>query len=151
MSLSLPSRIIATDPGERTGWAHGLVDEAGKLEVTGQGVSTIKDFGLKLVEVAGNYDVIIYETWRLYPEMAKRMIGNDMQPSQMVGMIRLAAWMHPNVRLVSQGARIKKTALKTMPDWMVERMTESSEQHDQDALMHLWYFYWREVICQQAN
>lgn len=113
-----------------------------EFEVTAQGVSTLKDFALALHANFANYDVVVYETWRLYPEMGKRMVGNDMQPSQLVGMIRLCAWLNPKVKLVSQGANIKKTAMKTMPDWIKARMELSTEQHDQDALMHLWHYYW---------
>ena len=143
-------RVLAIDPGERVGWAHGILTPPNAVgpgvEITGQGVSPLKDFALKLHEVFGEYDVVVYETWRLYPGIAKSMVGNDMQPSQLVGMIRLCGWLNPGTKLVSQGANIKKTALKTMPDWLKERMSQSSEQHDQDALMHLWFFHWERRI-----
>lgn len=149
-------KVLAIDPGERVGWAHGraapLANDpdpryGGAFEVTGQGVTPLQDFALKLHEVFGDYDVVVYETWRLYPGMAKAMVGNDMQPSQLVGMIRLCGWLNPKTRLVSQGANIKNTALKTMPAWLTERMEKSSEQHDQDALMHLWHFHWTKHIA----
>jgi hypothetical protein len=147
----MAERILAIDPGERVGWAHGVADVTRlsgggepihDLEITGQGVSPLKDFALKLGESIGNYDTVIYETWRLYPEMGKKMTGNDMQPAQLVGMIRYLAWTHPQVKLVSQGAAIKNTALKTMPEEISKRFKKSSEQHDKDALMHLWFYFW---------
>lgn len=149
-------RIVTIDPGERTGYATGVIYDGGdgvpepRLEVSEHGVATIKDFALKLHEVAEGYDAIVYETWRLYPKAAQYMIGNDMQSSQMVGMIRLCAWVY-NVPVVSQGADIKETALKTMPDWMHRRMAKSSEQHDKDALMHLWFYYWDKYVTAEAK
>lgn len=140
-------KLLAIDPGERVGWATGVVHpDVPKLEVTNQGVNTLKDFAITLGERIHDYDVVIYEVWRLYPHMAKRMVGNDFQPSQLIGVIRYLSWIHPNVKLVSQGASIKNTALKTMPDELKERMSKSSEQHDQDAIQHLWHFYWSKFV-----
>jgi hypothetical protein len=153
-------KILAIDPGERVGWASGIVypeatvegadgmpkEEATSLDVTDQGVHQLKDFAMSLGKNIEKYDTVVYETWRLYPNMAKRMVGNDMQPSQLVGIIRYLGWIHPQINLVMQGANIKKTAEKTMPDWMIEQMTKSSEQHDQDALMHLWHYYWSKYV-----
>lgn len=134
-------RTIAIDPGERVGWATADMTSI-DVGITGQGVTPLKDFALKFGEVIGDYDVVVYEAWRLYPAAAKSMIGNDMQPSQLVGMIRYEGWRHPKTKMVVQGANIKRTAEKTMPPWLKERMSQSSEQHDQDALMHLWHYWW---------
>lgn len=149
MGSASPSKgelILAIDPGERVGWAVGAV-HSDILTVTGQGVNPLRDFAIKLVQSAHKYDTIVYETWRLYPHMAKTMVGNDFQPAQLVGMIRLATWLEPSVRLVSQGASIKNTAIRTMPDVIQERMEHSSEQHDKDALMHLSYYWWRRYVA----
>lgn len=136
-------KVIAIDPGERVGWATGVVHpDAPRLEVEKHGVHALKDFAIALGERISDYDVVVYEVWRLYPHMAKHMVGNDFQPSQLIGIIRYLTWIHPEIKLVSQGANIKKTALKTMPEDLKERMSQSSEQHDQDALQHLWHFYW---------
>lgn len=136
-------RVLAVDPGERTGWARALINtETGELTEISQGVSPLKDFALALHKRIDTYDTLVYEVWRLYPHKAKKLVGNDMQPSQLVGMIRLCAWLHPKVKLVSQGARIKKVADATMPDELKQRMSLSSEEHDQDALRHLWHYAW---------
>lgn len=140
--------IIAIDPGERVGWATGIVHPGDdpRLEITNQGVHALKDFALKLGESINKYDVVVYETWRLYPGFQKQMTGNDMQPSQLIGMIRYLTWITSGVKLVSQGAQIKNTAMKTMPQEIKDRMEHSTEQHDKDALMHLWYYYFRRHI-----
>lgn len=140
--------ILALDPGERTGWAIGKVTEAGELTVQGQGVLPVREMGMWLYETLvqeKDIDVLVYETWRLYPHMAKKMVGNDMQPSQVIGMARLCAWLGGQ-DLVTQGATIKKTAMKTMPDEIKMRFGLSTEQHDQDALMHLWHHYWSKYV-----
>lgn len=139
---------LAIDPGERVGWAKGIVGPtAGDFTVVERGVHPLRDFALKLGDVIGNYDTVVYESWRLYPGIAKTMIGNDMQPSQLVGMIRYLGWTHPTVKMVVQGASIKNTALKTMPSDLKESLALSTEQHDQDAIMHLWYYNWKEVVA----
>lgn len=138
-------RILALDPGERTGWAAGTWDGQQLTDIK-QGVAALKDMALALGKRIDTYDTVVYEVWRLYPHMARTMIGNDFQPVQFIGMVRYLAWLHPQIKLVSQGADIKNTALKTMPTVLSKRMKKSSEQHDQDALMHLWHYVWRTRI-----
>ena len=136
-------RILTIDPGERVGWARGVVVDGALTDVV-HGVSALYDFALKLGKSLDNYDTLVYETWRLYPHMAKTMIGNDFQPVQLVGIIRYLSWITPHIKLVSQGANCKKTGLKVMSDDLKSRLSSSSEQHDQDALMHLAYYYWEK-------
>jgi hypothetical protein len=139
-------RVLAIDPGERVGWARasmdaGLMPGHGGAELV-QGVTPLKDFALKLGEVFGDYDTVIYETWRLYPHKAKALIGNDMQPSQLVGIIRYLGWINPQVKLVSQGADTKTLADKAYGSWLAPRFALSTEEHDKDALRHLvWYWH----------
>lgn len=149
-------RVLAIDPGERVGYATGeIVDDPVKpgaktLRVTGHGISFLKDFALKLHEVAGGYDVIVYETWRLRAALANRFAGSDFPAVQLVGMIRLCAWVNPNVKLVGQGPAIKSTALKTVgPD--IKRILDGlpkahDDAHDGDALMHLHYYFWSKHL-----
>lgn len=136
-------RILALDPGERTGWAAGTWDGEELTDVT-QGVAALKDMALALEKNIHKYDVVVYETWRLYPHMAKKLVGNDMQPSQMVGMIRLLSWLHPSVKLKSFGADVKNTALKTIPQSLKRRLARCSEEHDKDALLLLWHYCWKD-------
>jgi hypothetical protein len=141
-------RVAAFDPGERTGYVVVLVEASFDAKtgdgfvVEQQGVLTVRQVGHQLREILEGADVVAYETWRLYETHAMQMIGNDMQPSQIVGMIRYEAWQQ-NKKVVSNGADIKKMAYQTMPQWLKDHLTLSSEQHDVDAILHAWYVSWR--------
>lgn len=151
--MSKEYTLAAFDPGERTGYVvvrvcpyfkPGSNADDGFL-ILDQGVLTVDEVGAKLKWLITKRDVVVYETWRLYADYAMQMIGNDMQPSQVVGMIRYATWLARReevraITLVAQGATVKKPAVKTMPDWLKAHMAKSSEQHDQDAIMHAWFY-----------
>jgi len=139
----MTERVLVVDPGDRTGWArcvieHGVITPDSVVH----GVHPLKDFALKLAESITNYDHVVYETWRLRPDMAKKMIGNDFQPSQLIGMVRLLCWQNPTIRLHSLGPNTKTTGHKVMPDFIRERLQHCSEEHDQDALALLSYWWW---------
>jgi hypothetical protein len=142
-------RVLAIDPGERVGWARGVMYHGGDDPSCGfgdivQGVTPLKDFALKLGKVIGEYDTVVYETWRLYPHMAKKLVGNDMQSSQLVGIIRYLVWATPQVKLVSQGANVKDMADSAYGAWLAPRFELSTEEHDKDALRPLrWYGHGR--------
>jgi hypothetical protein len=144
-------RVLALDPGERVGWATGVIDTGAEpfLEVSNHGISFLKDMALKLHEVAGNYDVIVYETWRLRPNKAKAFIGNEFLSSQFIGMVRLCCWLNPGVKIVPQGPNTKSTADRYIahhqPD--IQRRLDAmpkahDDGHDGDALRHLAFYYY---------
>lgn len=137
-------RVLVIDPGDRTGWARTVIEDDEIIEVS-NGVSNLKDFALKLYEVAGDYDTIVYETWRLRPDMAKKMVGNDFQPVQLIGMIRLMAWVH-GTKLKSLAPSVKSTGRKVMPSILSDRLSYSSEEHDKDALDLLSYYWWEKYV-----
>ncbi len=147
-------KVLAVDPGERVGWAHGRIDADAdglpELTVTGHGISTLKDFVLKLHEVAGNYDVIVWETYRISAKHARKHIGSDVPTLQLIGMIRLCAWLHPNVKLVHQGPVVKATAERTLPtsiQTILDKLPKAhDDSHDADALLHLWHYYWSVYV-----
>lgn len=149
-------KVLVVDPGERVGWCHAEIivpdprsttQFAPCLRVTGHGISTLKDFGLKVTEVYDNYDVVIYETWRLRADIARKMVGNDMQSSQLIGMVRLSSWQNPHVKLVAQGPAVMKTGDKVATPAVraiLDRLPKAhDESHDRSALLHLSYWYWK--------
>lgn len=157
-------RVLAVDPGERVGWATGTItplgshDQRCRLEVTNHGISFLKDAALaihKAVVIEDRIDVLVYETWVLTAKGARVSVGSDMQSSQFVGMVRLAAWLNPRVQLAPQGPAAKTSALKSMRahpsgDDIRTRLAAlpkaHDDSHDGDALLHLWtYFFNRHV------
>lgn len=143
-------RLVAFDPGERTGYCSVKVSPGfvslkatpKTFEIVDQNVLDVKQIMRALDTLIDPVDVVEYETWRLYREYKDVMVGNDMQPSQVVGMIRYEATKQGK-KIVSNGADIKRIALGTMPTWLKAHMDLSSEQHDKDAIMHAWYVAWR--------
>lgn len=138
-------RLIAFDPGERTGCVTVQVGSSFKpaarqrdFQIIHQHVYTVRELAHYLRDLVGDAERVVYETWRLYADYAMSFIGNDMQPSQVVGMIRYETWRQGK-RLYAQGASVKRPAAATMPEWLVAHMDLSSEQHDKDAIMHAWY------------
>lgn len=138
--------LFAADPGERTGVVLVRVGARFKpdtatpstFKIVDQDVWTVRQVGTFLASWLARADLVAYETWRLYKDYAQIMVGNDMQPSQVVGMIRYEAWKQRK-KLTSNGAYVKAVSVATMPGWLREHMALSSEQHDQDAIMHAWY------------
>lgn len=159
-------RVLAIDPGEMVGWAHGTISRVHQqssdpaapltthtLELTGHGISSLKDMAMAVYSKAGDYDVIVYETWRLRASKAQTFIGNDFPTVQLIGMIRLAAWV-AGTKLVDQGPGIKTTAEKSMksmrPDlWeIVEPALKGrhDDGHHGDAILHLHHYFWTRYV-----
>lgn len=150
-------RVLAIDPGERVGWAVGEVSEdkrdalgGPELVVFNHGISSLKDFALKLHEVAGDYDVIVFEDYRISAAKLRAHTGSNVPTIQLIGMIRLCAWLNPKVKLVTQYNTQKKTADRTMPEWLRERIAglpaAHDDAHDGDALRHLWFWFWTNYV-----
>lgn len=158
-------KVLAIDPGERVGWAHGVIEEKFlpvydptlsvedeqvwadqmALEVTGHGITVAKPFILKLREVIGTYDVVVYERWALAAGMAKQLAGSEMTTSQVIGQIRLLSWTTPGVQLVGQWPAEMKTARKTAPREILDIIDSlpaaHDDSHDESALLHLWRYF----------
>lgn len=138
-------QILVVDPGERVGWCRCVISDEGQIDLLTHGITPLKDMALKVHEVAGNYDTIIYETYRIYAHLAKQHIGSDIPTAQFVGMVKLSAWLNPKVKLVGQGATCMTTGAKVAPpviQEVIDRLPKShDESHDGSALRHL-SFYW---------
>lgn len=140
-------KILALDPGEATGWAWGTLDDEGLLQVGGSGWDPWKTVVMHLAQkqvlaATREYDVLVYEAWRLRGSVAKSLVGSDMQSSQAVGCIKLCGWLS-GARIVSQEPSIKPVIDKIMggPD---AYLPSSPVDHNKDALRHLYYFATKE-------
>ena len=136
-------------------FGHGITREEppcaswslGILLVTGHGIAKIKDLALKLHKVAGDYDEIVYETFRLRADKAQSFVGHDFPTIQLIGMIRQSAWI-AGTKLVSHDPVVKTTATRYVAahqpaiQALLDNMpSRHDEAHDGDALLHLAHRY----------
>jgi hypothetical protein len=160
-------RVLALDPGDKVGWARADVADDGSWIDLRHGITPLRDMALAIAESLDiaygwngyddckshtNYDLIVIEDWRLYPQMAKTMVGSSFPSVQFIGMVKLCCWLS-STKLVTQGASIKTTADKTMaklrPE-LYEMVTQSlahDSAHDLDAIRHLWFHTWKQVYA----
>lgn len=150
--------VLAIDPGEKVGWADGVIDtDSGRLTVMSHGIEHLKPFAMALAgmnRASGPapihmYGAVIYERWRLSAVHAKTLIGNDMQTSQLIGMIRLLSWLH-SVKLVAQdpkdyhqGEVVAPPTVRAILDTLPKAHDES---HDGPALCHLAHYWYKNFF-----
>lgn len=151
-------RVLALDPGDRVGWARADVDpSSGTWDDFRHGITPLKDMAIAVMTNVVDYDVVVCEDWRLYPQQAKTMIGSSFPSVQFIGMMKLSIWTDPGARLVMQGAAIKTTADKTMkvlrPELyeLVTKPIAHDDGHDLDAIRHLWFYTYRNTKIGEAN
>jgi len=145
----MPERVIALDPGERTGWATASMDKD-LLVLHDWGVEKRRQLAIDLahhqavgVDRHPTFDVITWEAWipRQQNGSMDWIEGDKLLSARHVGHFELIAWLS-GARTKEYGANRKKGFQASMPPQLVEIQRGSSEQHDKDALMHLWgYFF----------
>lgn len=149
-------RVLAIDPGERVGFAAGDItwDSEGRRQLTLEtyGIALLKDFAIKLAAVARDYDVIVYEEYIVQTRVSHA--GSTVPTLQLIGMIRLAAWLaaergEPGPQLVKHQVRQKTTGRAAAPIHLpsavpiIEDALEQphDEGHHGDAIMHLVAYF----------
>lgn len=136
-------KILALDPGNSTGWV--LYDTDTKKILGG----TLGESFIEVWRRLDFVDVIIYESFNLYPGAAKHMTRNEFYPCQVIGVIRLYGEMHKNVELVKQSPSVKKFAGGLDEVWeTVKRISGPTmtvvTEHTKDAFLHLKYYLIQE-------
>lgn len=138
--------VLAIDPGEKCGWAHGGIDRASRLHVLDHGIEHWKPFVMRLEQDIHEFDVVIYERFRLQAWAANALIGNDMQTSQCIGAIRSAGWRH-SVKLLAQDPKDYKHGWTVAPPTVraiLDILPKShDESHDGPALGHLAHYWFK--------
>lgn len=160
----MPERVIAMDPGHRTGWASATVAENSITDIT-HGVLPCKEMYLALARTQyigrkdivtdpplNVADVLVYETWRPRPQDGSMnwIQGNPLIEVQLVGQIRGLGWLS-GAKLVGYGPDRKDAFTASMPEPLRQRMAACHEQHDQDALMHLWGYALENWVTDPSN
>lgn len=160
----MTEHVIALDPGGRSGWASALMS-TDSFVYTGGGVLRQDLMGrwfaveqsvtgpalptkLRRAGIARkpNYDVMVYESWKPRRDGQGKMDWIESDPllsAQHVGQLRLVADLS-GAKIVEQHPSDKPQAVATMPAKLATLDRDSNEQHDKDARMHLWLYFWRE-------
>lgn len=150
----MTEHVIALDPGGRSGWASARM-ALDRFEFTGSGVLRQDHMARWLVneqnimDIDGSpgfgksFDVIVAESWR--PRRIDGKLdwieGDPLLSVQHLGQIRLIADLS-GARYVEYSPKQKPVWVASMPDKLKALDELSGEQHDQDARMHLWgYFF----------
>lgn len=150
--------VIAMDPGGRSGWASAIM-KRDHFELTGGGVlrqDRMADWfseeqgmygmhGTKVIPKTPTWNVLVYESWRPRRENGSMdwIEGDPLLPAQHVGQI---VWIarRTGMKIVEQHPSDKPAAIAAMPESILDLDRYSNEQHDKDARMHLWLYFWRE-------
>lgn len=134
--------VLTLDPGESTGWCFRSSDGM----VFGGTVSKNHlDVATLIREL--NPTMVVYESFHLYPQMAKSLSWNSFYPCEVIGAIKLTC-MQLDVPMLEQAPSVKKyfggfqedwKSIKYVPNDLVP-YTRGVTEHTKDAYMHLKYF-----------
>ena len=129
--------VIALDPGNSTGWCAR--DRDGGLIGGTAGENHKHVYDLLCHHCP---DVVVYETFQMYPGKAQKLIWNTFYPCEVIGVIKYWAMEH-NVKIVGLQPSVKKFALgcDEVDLWKtVERYGAPATEHMRDAVRLLRYF-----------
>lgn len=160
MPTEFAERVIALDPGQRTGYAIAEMSED-YFRLVESGVMPQREMALVLAKwqaldwpterlssvarpAVPRFNVITWESWRPRRKNGSMdwIEGDRLLPAQHVGQIRLIAWMS-GAKMVEQEPADKSAFTASLPAVLDDLDQESNEQHDQDARWHLWGYFFR--------
>lgn len=138
--------VLVFDPGDHTGWVYRSVN--GSLE--GGTVLNNMEMVTDLIDVY-NPDIVVIETFHLYPGAAKHLTYNAFYPCQVIGAIKLKCLTQATqcvTHLVEQSPSVKRYSgglddrWKEFRQWLIETYTGENpiDEHVKDAYLHLKYF-----------
>lgn len=140
-------RVICFDPGDHTGWIFR--DDAGRLQggTVFHGKNIWQDiFDLRVLMDKLKPDVIVYETFHLYPGAAAHLAHNEFYPVQIIGVLLTIAY-HVGIlpeRVVRQAPSVKRFSGGLDQRWknyVQEHPGDADRtEHTKDAYLHLRYF-----------
>lgn len=134
--------ILCFDPGDHTGWAYidrNDIFSCGTIPKMSDNVNHLRLVAEKLQIFRP--DIVVYETFALYPSMAKSLAWNSFFPCEVIGVIRYMA-AHVGCEIVGQKPSVKKYAgplprkFHEYTDYYGVEITE----HCKDATQHLCYY-----------
>lgn len=130
---------MALDPGNSTGWVVRDSDDkliGGTIDANHDHVWDTMAWWLP--------DIIIYETFQMYPGKAQKLIWNTFYPCEVIGVIKLFAQKHPYIKLVGLQPSVKKYALSNNELDLWKSVEAHAKQpiteHTRDAVRLLRYY-----------
>jgi hypothetical protein len=159
MAMADHEHVVALDPGGRSGWATARMSPD-LLEITGTGVLRQDHMARWLASQQGvnyyvpghhnvthhrQFDVVVAESWRPFRKQGSLdwIEGDPLLSAQHLGQIRLIADLS-GATYREYGPHQKEAFVASMPDALKALDVMSNEQHDQDARMHLWGYFFEE-------
>lgn len=140
--------VIALDPGNSTGW----VARVSTGELVGGTIVENHNEVYKLLE-AYRPEVIVYETFQMYPGKAQKLIWNTFYPCEVIGVIKLYVqrateigepqFVEGHPKLVGLQPSVKKFAFgpEEADGWKkVDRFGQPATEHLRDAYRLLRYY-----------
>ena len=139
-------RLVAIDPGgEHVGWCEALWD--GKEMQVGYVEELTPDQATERAElVFPHTDTVIIESFRLYPDKAKMLVGSEMETSQLIGALKYLS-RHHRCGLVMQPASIKVPTESLMRHRGIRHLAVTTKKggHAKDAETHLMHHALRNL------
>ncbi len=133
---ALPSRLLALDPGETTGWAafnDGAYKQSGHINTTEQPMTSLRTL-LRLVRPT----VIVAENYVVYSHKLKSHTNNRLITARVLGMIQglcEEAEIPLHLQMASQAKGfVPDTRLRNWGLW------QPGERHARDAIRHGVYY-----------
>lgn len=151
--------VIALDPGETTGYfvkryydVYKDSDDEATIERVENEIVAGGTVGHNHIEVFDllskiRPDIVILESFALYPGKAKSLAWNSFYPCEVIGVIKLWVMMQQvqglTVQQVEQAPSVKKYAGGLREDWQYFQhnlLKEKVTEHVKDAYMHIKYW-----------
>lgn len=131
--------VVALDPGNSTGWVFR--NDVGQLTGGTIGESHVLLFDL-LTSLRPN--IVVYETFQMYPGKAQKLIWNTFYPCEVIGVIKLYAYGN-GCKLVGLQPSVKKYALTASEEDLWKRIPQlypdaTPTEHFRDAIRLLRYY-----------
>lgn len=134
--------ILVFDPGDHTGWVatNGPWIRGGTIFSQKSIMDDISE--LNKLWLSLEPDVVVFETFNLYPGAAAHLTHNEFYPCQIIGVIKTLCWINSTQFLVPQAPSIKKYSGGLDERWKIFSKEIGSEksEHMKDAYLHLKYY-----------
>lgn len=98
-------------------------------------------------------DVLVYERFQLYPEMANTLIGSEMETSQCIGVIKHYAKQWGMTAIVGQPASYQQTAIGLLRARSMKSTAKQQKTgpHALSAELHGWAYLFRDNLTTEGE